>query len=201
MNDSTSVPSIAVVLFRDGPKGREVVLVRRGRNQRVAGGWHAFPGGRLEPLDATVPVPGCTGVEAALLVCSVRQLFLEVGVLLATGLDRVGPSALAEVRRDSQGGGISFPRLLAAHGLAIDPGRLEPAGRWFTPDHVPKRLDTRLYLARAAHGDRPEVGAGEFSEGGFIPAARVLFAWQRGENPPPPADPPGAEGARPARPA
>ena len=75
----------AVVLFRDGPRGREVFLVRRGLDRRFAAGFHAFPGGRLDPEDAEIEVPGLAGEEAALAACAARELFEETGVLFARG--------------------------------------------------------------------------------------------------------------------
>jgi 8-oxo-dGTP pyrophosphatase MutT (NUDIX family) len=45
----------AVILWREGPRGREVYWVRRG-TLRFAGGFQAFPGGRLEDEDALVGV-------------------------------------------------------------------------------------------------------------------------------------------------
>ncbi len=63
----------AVILWRDGPRGREAYWVRRGA-LRFAGGFYAFPGGRLDPQDARVPVPGLAGEEAAQVACAARVL-------------------------------------------------------------------------------------------------------------------------------
>src|SRR6266540_988136 len=86
---SEPVLATAVILFRDGPDGREVFLVRRGAARRFAGGWHAFPGGRLDPDDRRVPVLGASGEQAALVACAVREVFEETGVLLARGSGRL----------------------------------------------------------------------------------------------------------------
>ena len=79
------VVATAVILFREGPDGREVLLVRRGAERRFAGGFHAFPGGRLDPEDAQVPVAGAAGEEAMLVACAARELFEETGVLVPAG--------------------------------------------------------------------------------------------------------------------
>ena len=100
----TPVVATAIVLWRDGPGGREVLLVRRGAERRFAGGFHAFPGGRLDPEDAAIPVPGLSGEEAALVACATRELFEETGVLLARGAERVDPVRLRQVGLRPAGG-------------------------------------------------------------------------------------------------
>ncbi|MGC3999953.1 MAG: MBL fold metallo-hydrolase [Anaeromyxobacter sp.] len=178
---SEPVVAAAVVLHRDGPEGREVVLVRRGKDLRFAGGWHAFPGGRLDPPDAAVPVWGLSGQAAALAACAVREVFEETGVLLARGAERVGPEARREARRALLDGTLDLAGLLSAHGLAVDPARLTPAGRWITPEHLPLRYDARVFLAALPPGEVPEIWPGELADGGLIPASRALERWERGE--------------------
>src|SRR5512134_936830 len=91
----------AVILWREapGPEGRELVLVRRGVERRFAGGFHAFPGGRLDPGDAGVPVEGAAGEAAGLVACAARELFEETGVLVARGAAAVARERRDEVRR------------------------------------------------------------------------------------------------------
>ena len=45
----------AVILWREGPRGREIYWVKRGA-LRFAGGFHAFPGGRLDGEDRFLPI-------------------------------------------------------------------------------------------------------------------------------------------------
>ncbi|HSN90278.1 MAG TPA: NUDIX domain-containing protein, partial [Anaeromyxobacteraceae bacterium] len=142
------MPASAAVVFRDGPDGREVLLVRRGEDRRFAGGFHAFPGGRLDPADAEVPVAGLAGEEAAHLVCAVRELFEETGILVLRGAERVPGPARDESRRDLLEGRTSFAGVLARHGLALDRAALAPAGRWVTPPWLPVRFDARFFLVR-----------------------------------------------------
>ncbi|BDG09856.1 MBL fold metallo-hydrolase [Anaeromyxobacter paludicola] len=93
------VPAAAVVLWRAGPQGRELYWVRRGEPLRFAGGFHAFPGGRLDPADRELPVRGAAGEQAALVACACRELFEETGVLLARGAERVPAAARESARR------------------------------------------------------------------------------------------------------
>jgi glyoxylase-like metal-dependent hydrolase (beta-lactamase superfamily II)/8-oxo-dGTP pyrophosphatase MutT (NUDIX family) len=76
-----------------------VFWVRRGEPLRFAGGFHAFPGGRLDPADAAIPVRGAAAEAAAILACACRELFEETGVLLARGAERVPGPAREAARR------------------------------------------------------------------------------------------------------
>jgi glyoxylase-like metal-dependent hydrolase (beta-lactamase superfamily II)/8-oxo-dGTP pyrophosphatase MutT (NUDIX family) len=171
----------AVVLHRDGPEGREVLLVRRGTERRFAGGFHAFPGGRLDPEDARVPVEGAAGEDAALVVCATRELFEETGVLLATGAAHLGTEERRSGRAALLDGSVGWGAFLAQHGLGLSAALLAPAGRWITPEHLPLRYDARLFLCRLPEGERAEIWPGELSGGEFVPAVRALSRWERGE--------------------
>jgi endoribonuclease LACTB2 len=175
------VLSAAVVLHRDGPAGREVFLVRRGVERRFAGGWHAFPGGRLDPSDADVPVRGASGHAAALVACAARELLEEAGVLVARGAAQVPPEALAEGRRALLAEELAFRTLLERLGAALDAELFQPGARWVTPDHLPLRYDAQLYAVEAPKDARAEVWPGELAGGGFVPAAEALRRWERGE--------------------
>jgi endoribonuclease LACTB2 len=170
-----------VVLHRDGPEGREVLLVRRGAELRFAGGFHAFPGGRLDPEDHDVPVAGASGTAAALVACATRELFEEAGVLLAAGAASVPQEARVEGRRRLLDGTLLWGAFLRDHGLSLSAAPLSPAGRWITPETSPLRYDASFFLAELPPGERAEIWPGELAAGGFVPAARVLARWERGE--------------------
>jgi glyoxylase-like metal-dependent hydrolase (beta-lactamase superfamily II)/8-oxo-dGTP pyrophosphatase MutT (NUDIX family) len=171
----------AVILHRDGPRGREAFLVRRDGVRRFAGGWHAFAGGRLDPEDAQVPVAGAAGEAAALVACAVRELFEETGVLLARGRERLGRAAREAARRALLEGTRPLGAILAEHGLSLDAALLAPAGRWITPEHLPLRYDARLFLVRLPEGEEAVVWPGELTDGAFRDVADALSAWERGE--------------------
>jgi glyoxylase-like metal-dependent hydrolase (beta-lactamase superfamily II)/8-oxo-dGTP pyrophosphatase MutT (NUDIX family) len=175
------IVATAVVVFREGPHGREVLLVRRGAERRFAGGFHAFPGGRIDSDDAEAAVEGASGEAAALVACATRELFEETGILLARGAERLDTAARESARRAILDGALPWVRFLARSGLALDAGLLAPAGRWVTPEYLPLRYDARLFLAPLPPGERAEVWPGELSGGGFVPVQTALDRWQRGE--------------------
>jgi 8-oxo-dGTP pyrophosphatase MutT (NUDIX family) len=155
-----------VALLRDAPDGPEVYLLRRVRGMAFAGGMHVFPGGSVDPADATAgtawagPAPadfaaafGCDEPLARALVCAaVRETFEESGVLLA------GPSAaevLADVSTDEweaerqalEARRQSLSDLLARRRLVLRADLLSPLAHWITPEVEPKRFDTRFFVA------------------------------------------------------
>jgi glyoxylase-like metal-dependent hydrolase (beta-lactamase superfamily II)/8-oxo-dGTP pyrophosphatase MutT (NUDIX family) len=174
-------PAAAVILWREGPEGREVFWVRRGESLRFAGGFHAFPGGRVDEEDARVPVPGLSGDDAAHVAAACRELFEEAGVLLARGAERLPPATRDEGRRALLDGRVGFAELLFQEALALEPSLLAPAGRWVTPEAFPVRFDARFFLARLPAGQEASVWPGELSGGEFVPVRRALESWRRGD--------------------
>jgi glyoxylase-like metal-dependent hydrolase (beta-lactamase superfamily II)/8-oxo-dGTP pyrophosphatase MutT (NUDIX family) len=170
-----------VIVHREGPEGREVLLVRRGSAQRFAGGFHAFPGGRLDPGDRNVPAAGASGEAAALLACAVRELFEETGILIAEGAPHVAASVRLRGRRALLDGSLAFVDFLRENGLRISAGHLLPAGRWVTPESSPLRFDARFFLARLPSGEEAEIWPGELSAGGFVRPAIPIARWEKGE--------------------
>ena len=75
----------AVVVFRRVASGVEVFWIKREKKLRFAGGFYAFPGGKVDPTDRQVPVAGATGESAALIACAARELVEETGMLKARG--------------------------------------------------------------------------------------------------------------------
>ncbi len=156
----TPLPAATVVLLRDAPRGMEVLLVQRHRATAFMGGAHVFPGGKLDPADASVELaPGADdtallralgpsetidGATArALHVAAARETFEEAGVLL--GAHPAGASlAEARVRLNA---GEPLASVLGTVGARLDLGRLVPLSRWVTPAVERKRFDARFFLA------------------------------------------------------
>jgi 8-oxo-dGTP pyrophosphatase MutT (NUDIX family) len=160
-----------VALLRDAPGGPEVYLLRRVRGMAFAGGMHVFPGGSVDPADASAevgwagPSPqewagrlGCDVPLARALVCAaVRETFEESGVLLAGRspddvLDDVSTDEWEAERAALEAREHSLSELLARRSLVVRADLLRPLAHWITPEVEPKRFDTRFFLAEVPPG-------------------------------------------------
>ena len=100
MTSPTPKDAAAVILLRPNtdPDNPEVYLVKRSTKLAFLGGFHAFPGGQREASDSEARVDNCDDQErAAMISCAARELFEEVGVLLARGSRTLttGPAGFA----------------------------------------------------------------------------------------------------------
>lgn len=157
---ATPRPASTVLLLRDAPAGPEIFLVVRHRAIEFAAGALVFPGGRVEAADAEIAA-GLAGAEdplGAFRVAAVRETFEECGLLLArtiggVPLDPAQGAAVGAAHRDALNAGArGFAALLQAEGLVPDVGALVPFAHWVTPADLPKRFDTRFFLAPAPPG-------------------------------------------------
>jgi glyoxylase-like metal-dependent hydrolase (beta-lactamase superfamily II) len=174
------LPSAVAVLYRRAGEGVEVFWVKRGKALRFAGGFYAFPGGKLDAADAEVPVRGASGEEAALRSAAARELFEETGVLVAEGAQGLAPERLGELRRALVAGERRWGEVLTAEGLGLRAEDFRAAGRWVTPPSQPVRFDTRFYLVELPAHARAEWWPGELAEGAWVRPAEALARWADG---------------------
>jgi 8-oxo-dGTP pyrophosphatase MutT (NUDIX family) len=141
-----------IVLLRDGPTGLETFMVVRHRQIEFASGALVFPGGRMEAADAALAASLAGGADplAPFKVAAIREAFEECGVLLAhaRGEDDLVPPG----RVENLDHAAPFAELLARENLAPALDRLVPFAHWITPVFLPKRFDTRFFLALAPPG-------------------------------------------------
>jgi len=168
-----------VVLVRPGSEGREVFWLRREATLSFAAGFYAFPGGRVDAADRSIPVEGAEGEEATLRAAAARELFEETGVLRARG-STPSPAALREARAALLAGARAFGDILLALDVTLHAPDFLPAGRWVTPSFMPVRFDARFFLVEVAPGTAAEVWPGELAEGAWVRPADALLAWTEG---------------------
>lgn len=162
-----------VILLREVRGVIEVLVTRRHENMAFMGGMWVFPGGALCPADsaaaslALIPQPSQIGCSRfadthgaplpqplclGLAVAAYRETFEETGVLLATTAEghHCREEVLARVREQRRAI-LSQPELFATllqeEHLLLDVQRLVYWAHWITPSVVPKRFDTRFFLA------------------------------------------------------
>lgn len=188
--DPESVPvrdAATVMLLRDGDDGIEVCMLQRNLNSDFVGGAYVFPGGGVDPGDASEQVQsvceGRTDSDASRLVgvergglsfwvAAVRESFEEAGVLLATD-DAGGVVSFADPevaarfelhRAEVDAGRRALAEVCIEERLRLDVGRMHYFSRWVTPLGAPRRYDTRFFVAAAPeqqvalHDDREVIG-------------------------------------------
>jgi 8-oxo-dGTP pyrophosphatase MutT (NUDIX family) len=177
-----------VVLLRDGAGGVEAWMLTRVAAMAFAGGMSVFPGGRVDPADATLPLSGgdlprlaarfgCDVPTAHGLVgAAVRETFEETGVLLSVPF-----ADLSGARADVELGRVAFGELLRADELAIDAGALHAWSRWVTPAGEVRRYDTRFFVGALPDTAEAQDVTTESSAAAWVPVEAAIEQAQRGE--------------------
>lgn len=177
MSTPPLAPAASVLLVRCDQEEPELFLVRRSPRLRFLGGFHAFPGGKVDPGDGPEP-------EQAARLAAVRELFEETGILLAVDSDGKQPlneEQRTSWRRDLLSGQRTFTDLLQTHGLNVPADLLPELGHLFTPPFSPVRFDTAFFLAHLPEAQFAEVWPGELDSGEWLTARAAIDAWYRGE--------------------
>jgi 8-oxo-dGTP pyrophosphatase MutT (NUDIX family) len=193
-------PAATVMFVRDGAAGVEVFMLRRAATMAFAPRMMAFPGGGVDPRDADAslpwagPAPGewaerletDEATARELVAAAVREVFEECGVLLAgeaadSVIADVSGPAWHEQRRLLLDRSRSLSEVLIEHGLVLRSDLLGYRSHWVTPEFEPRRYDTRFFTAQVPTGQRADDLSSEADAAGWMPAADVLAAAERGE--------------------
>src|SRR3954465_2293831 len=114
--------------------------------------------------------------------CAARELFEEVGVLLARGAETLTNGQRASLFDDLESGRMTWPQLLAHYGLRLDGDDFTFAGRWVTPPFAPRRFDTWFFLAHCPGKQEPHITAdSELESGEWVSARDAYDRWRRSE--------------------
>lgn len=159
-------PAAATVVVRPAGQGKELLFVRRPESMRAFSGFHAFPGGVISEGDwskealalsvlsqgeAENAMAGDAGELPALgfYFCALRELFEEVGLLVATQNGRpadLDAGELAEMQDRLNSGSASFSELLRERDLMLGTDALHYHARWVAPEVLPVRFDLRVFV-------------------------------------------------------
>jgi glyoxylase-like metal-dependent hydrolase (beta-lactamase superfamily II)/8-oxo-dGTP pyrophosphatase MutT (NUDIX family) len=174
----------AVILIRQDtdPNNPEVFWVKRSDKLAFLGGFHAFPGGQIDGDDATVHVQNAPNPETSAMISgAARELFEELGVLVARGGETLTKGQRASLLDDLESHRMSWPALLDHYNLHLDAKDFTYVGRWVTPPFNARRFDTWFFLATCPAKQEPNVIAGELAEGEWLPARDAYARWLRDE--------------------
>jgi glyoxylase-like metal-dependent hydrolase (beta-lactamase superfamily II)/8-oxo-dGTP pyrophosphatase MutT (NUDIX family) len=158
--------------LRQGNGSLEVLLLQRAAQSAFLGGAYVFPGGALDPDDASPAwALRVVGLDAALAdrrlgvargglaywIAAARECFEEAGLLLAVDRDGDSPSlarlpAIARARAALNAGETTFAAVLAEEDLYLPAAALAYFAHWITPPLRTRRFDARFFLAVAPEG-------------------------------------------------
>ena len=197
-----------ILLRRAEAKGFEVFLTRRPDGMPSLGGMYCYPGGTVTKDDFTPPmIERCRGVtpkqarnilgahyspsEAmGLWVAGVREVFEEVGVLLATEqsgaqliLDDNRAAQLAQKHAALLAKSMSFLELLESERLVCDLAALGHFSYWQTPSQVRLRFATHFFIAPLPEGQTPLATSYEVTHSLWLTPDRAMQLFNRGELP------------------
>lgn len=198
------MPSATVTIVRDAPRGIEVLMMKRNLKSGFVPGMHVFPGGGLDDSDLLfknnnlcnclddVSASGTLGLGCdglAYWVAAIREAFEESGLLLARdeagSLVSLSDQAIAqrfsEHRRRLNAGEVGFPALLQTEHLQLAADTLTYFAHWITPVGLPRRYDTRFFMAEAPEGQEPLQDERETIAATWVSPGDALSLHKRGE--------------------
>ncbi|MHA1380145.1 MAG: NUDIX hydrolase [Candidatus Helarchaeota archaeon] len=182
------VPRFAatVIVFRDcdateDDSDFEVLMIKRSENQKFLGGYHAFPGGKLEEEDYSDNILsrcGGLGLEQAynilydqrtfftdkrialgFWITAIRELFEEMGILLVYkngNLINLSSSKIKKYFEDYRiqimNGKGTFHKIMEREDLVYAVDKLRYFRHFITPPIMPRRYDTRFFIAKLPQG-------------------------------------------------
>jgi glyoxylase-like metal-dependent hydrolase (beta-lactamase superfamily II)/8-oxo-dGTP pyrophosphatase MutT (NUDIX family) len=157
-----------VVVLRRAAPGMQVLLMRRApREGDIHSGASVFPGGLLDAADAAGSAL-CSGLDdaqasaglglpsggLAYWFAAMRECFEEAGLLYAAAQDRSHLDAAQLAQIAAQRAALNRRELTMAEicrrfGIHLAAERIAYLDHWLTPPGVPKRYDTRFFVAEA----------------------------------------------------
>jgi len=163
----------SLILLRDGADGMEVLLLRRAEKaDDQNSGASVFPGGVVDAHDRRLHLM-CKGLDDAAAsarlglpdggldyyAAAVRECFEEAGVLFASDagdrlaeLDGLPPGRLESMRHAAEQGTDALLAMCEAQGWRLAMDRLAYFSHWLTPPGMPRRFDTRFFIAQMPPG-------------------------------------------------
>jgi len=187
MTDNIVTPrdSASVLIIRDGEAHArhgtlQILMVKRHKNIRFAGGAYVFPGGKLDEADRALEEDDQKNAKKndivkvaeefwGLRYAALREVFEETGLIIGT----IGGQPIDENQRriiDEKyrtavlDGSMSLAGFLAKTDVILDMGDCFPFAHWITPKAYPVRFDTRFFLCAAPLAQIPSPDGHEITQ-------------------------------------
>ena len=182
-----TIPSSTVLIIRDGVSRLEVFMVVRHHQIDFAAGALVFPGGKVDKSDYDKKLNQHLCEEESsdrenipFKIAAVRECFEEANVLFAKnnhGREIITADELFKLKKwrdafiNESTSMYEFARL---ENLLFSIDALIPFSHWVTPEKVPKRFDTRFYIAAAPEGHIGEHDGNESVDSIWINPQQAL---------------------------
>lgn len=183
-------PASTVVLLDEQSR---VYLTKRPHTMKFLGGFYVFPGGAVDKDDEISESPHILNlseedveVNVSFYVAAARELFEEVGVLLAENRDgemALEPKKIQAYREQIIAGKMSFIELLQTENLYFNVKKLTYFGSFVTPKGNRYRYDTSFFLARLPKGQQPSPDEYEIENAFWITPEEALNEYEKGRLP------------------
>ena len=173
-NENKLIPASTVLIIRDGKIGIEVFMVVRNHEIDFASGALVFPGGKLDKNDYDEKLKNLSYIDEEkdienlpFKIAAIRESFEEANVLFAN--DKVSNSLVSVNRLKSlnswrekfNNNTTSMLEFASIESLKFSTKNLTPFAHWITPERMPKRFDTRFYIAEAPKDHKGEHDGSE----------------------------------------
>jgi len=174
--------------LRTARDGFEVYMVRRSAKAKFVPDVFVYPGGAVDPEDASL-VPRIVGavhpdVRPQFVVAAIRESFEECGLFFgcsASGAPlSLTPQRLDAARRDLLVGARTFAAIVREFEAYFDASALVYFSHWVTPTIEPRRFDARFFVARAPRDQAAEADASETHDGRWIRPSEALNEYHAG---------------------
>jgi 8-oxo-dGTP pyrophosphatase MutT (NUDIX family) len=185
----------SLIVLRDGAAGLEVLMLRRAEKEADQNsGASVFPGGTVDTHDPAMHA-ACCGLDDAAAslrlavsangldyyVAAVRECFEEAGLLFASddagrlvGLDALPQDERAAMRHAAELGSDALLHMCHDRGWRLAVDRLRYFSHWLTPPGMPRRFDTRFFVALAPPAQTPSADTRETVECMWLTPADAL---------------------------
>ena len=164
INDNKLIPASTVLIIRNCTSGIEVFMVVRHHQIDFASGALVFPGGKVDDSDydeKLVNYVSKNNDDKKILhfkIAAIRESFEEANVLFANDKKEkknINSKRLLEFniwREKFNNKNASMFKFAKDENITFSTNDLIPFAHWVTPEMMPKRFDTRFYIAKAPDG-------------------------------------------------
>jgi len=186
-DENKIIPSSTVLIIRDGVSGLEVFMVVRHHQIDFAAGALVFPGGKVDKSDYDKKLNQHLCEEETsdresipFKIAAIRECFEEANVLFAKNKDKkeiINSDELFKLKkwRDAFiNESTSMYEFASSENIVFSIDTLVPFSHWITPEKMPKRFDTRFYVAAAPTGHEGQHDGNESVDSIWINPQQAL---------------------------